>query len=239
MRRTRRGGLAGDWSSEVASGYALAAFLFFVLVGFTLLAAGPLVRIDAYFNLAPAPPSWRPVLHVVDRIGQRAVCLPLLALVVAWCVRAQRSWRPAVVAAVSVFMLNLVVLVLKLALGRANPATADPNFFQGGVGAYPSGHTSNIVLVYGLMAYLALRYGRVSLSRVWLLTGLVGLLSLVMVVTSLTLNWHWFADLVAGLLIGGVVLELTATIDLHLARSGPRALRSPELVRRVAASRPG
>jgi hypothetical protein len=34
-----------------------------------------------------------------------------------------------------------------------------------------------------------------------------------MVVTSLTLNWHWFADLIAGLLIGGVVLQLTAAVD--------------------------
>ena len=39
-------------------------------------------------------------------------------------------------------------------------------------------------------------------------------LSLLMVVVSMTLNWHWFADLVAGLLIGGVVLELSVAADL-------------------------
>lgn len=219
-------------SAEITSGYVLAAFLTVVFVGFTALAAGPLLRIDAYFNLDPPPASWRPVLHVVDRIGQRAVCLPILALV-AWHVRRQSdSWRPVVVAAVSVFALNLVVLVLKVGLGRGFPAKADPSFFIGGM-AYPSGHTANIVLVYGLMAYLLLRYGRLPRSMIRLLVAGVALLSVVMVVTSLTLDWHWFADLIAGLLVGGIILELTATVDLHLALRGPRRLRSDKLVRRA------
>ena len=56
--------------------------------------------------------------------------------------------------------LNLAVLVLKLALGRGQAGT-DPAFFVGGM-AYPSGHTANIVLVYGLVAYLLSRYRGVS-----------------------------------------------------------------------------
>jgi hypothetical protein len=48
-----------------------------------------------------------------------------------------------------------------------------------------------------------------------------------MVVTSLTLNWHWFADLIAGLLVGGVVLQLTTALDIVVQTSpfdaGPRA----------------
>ena len=41
-----------DWTSEVSSGLALAGFLFLVFIGFTLLAMGPLISLDAYFNLA-------------------------------------------------------------------------------------------------------------------------------------------------------------------------------------------
>ena len=52
-----------------------------------------------------------------------------------------------------------------------------------------------------------------------------------MVVTSLTLNWHWFADLIAGLLVGGLVLQLTVALDAAVPRTaldgGPRrALRA-------------
>jgi glycosyltransferase involved in cell wall biosynthesis len=44
----------------------------------------------------------------------------------------------------------------------------------------------------------------------------VFVLSITMVLTSLTLDWHWFADLLAGLLVGSVVLQLTATVDTWL-----------------------
>ncbi len=218
------------WTTEVASGVALAGFLFLVLVGFTLLAMGPLISLDAYFNLAPPPPAWLTVLHVLDRIGQRAVCLPVLAVATWLCCRRRESWRPAWVAVLSVFALNLLVLVLKVVLGRGQPEAADPNFFVGGM-AYPSGHTANIVLVYGLTAYLLGRYRGVGRTAVRLMWSAVALLSLTMVVTSLTLNWHWFADLVAGLLVGALVLQLTVAVDAAVPQTaldgGPRqVLRS-------------
>ncbi|MBY9073286.1 phosphatase PAP2 family protein [Nocardioides sp. WL0053] len=206
------------WTSEVSSGLALAGFLGLVFVAFTLLAMGPLIRFDAYFNLAPPPKGWVPFLHVLDRIGQRAVCVPILAVVTYQICRRVGSWRPALVAAGSVFVLNLTVLVLKVTLGRGEPAAADPSFFTGGM-AYPSGHSSNIVLVYGLIAYLVGAYANPRRRTLVVLWSGVALLSLTMLVTSLTLNWHWFADLVAGLLVGGVVLELTATADRAVRRT--------------------
>jgi membrane-associated phospholipid phosphatase len=209
----RRGAVPDDgWTSEVSSGLALAGFLFLVFVGFTLLAMGPLMSLDTYFNLAPPPHGWVPVLHVMDRIGQRAVCLPVLAAVTLACCRRMQSWRPGWVVAISVFMLNLIVLILKLSLGRGEPDTGDPSFFAGGM-AYPSGHTSNIVLVYGLAVYLLGRYHHVGRRTLALLWGAVFALSVTMVITSLTLDWHWFADLLAGLLIGGTVLQLTTSVD--------------------------
>jgi undecaprenyl-diphosphatase len=228
MRWRRRPATPHDgWTTEVSSGLALASFLLLAFVGFTLLAMGPLISLDSYFNLVPPPPAWVPFLHVLDRIGQRAVCLPVLAVATFLCCRHRQSWRPAWVAAASVFSLNLAVLIFKVLLGRGQPEVADPSFFVGGM-AYPSGHTANIVLVFGLVAYLLGRYrsvGRWALSLMW---SAVGLLSLTMVVTSLTLNWHWFADLIAGLLVGGLVLQLTVAVDAAVPKtalhSGPRQL---------------
>jgi membrane-associated phospholipid phosphatase len=232
----RRHRIDDGWDSVVSSGFALAGFLVLVLVAFTLLAMGPLMRYDAYFNLAPPPAEWVPFLQVLDRIGQRAVALPVLGAVLLWIYRRRPCLRPAALAAVSVFALNLVVFVLKLALGRATPTTADPSFFAGGM-AYPSGHAANIVLVYGLAVYLLSRYSRITLATRAVLWTLVALLAVTMVVTSLTLNWHWFADLVAGLLVGGVVLEVTVSVDRWvparvLASGGRAGLRElAEIVR--------
>src|SRR3954449_2536709 len=205
LRRRRATEPHDGWTSEISSGLALAGFLFLVFVGFTLLAMGPLISLDAYFKLDPPPQSWLPFLHVLDRIGQRAVCLPILAVVTVVCCRYRSSWRPAWVVAASVFSLNLLVLILKVLLGRGQPESADPSFFVGGM-AYPSGHTANIVLVYGLVVYLLGRYRGLRHGTLLALWAMVSLLSVTMVVTSLTLNWHWFSDLIAGLLVGGVVL---------------------------------
>ena len=229
------------WNSEVSSALALAGFLGLVFVGFTLLAMEPLMALDAYFNLEPPPPAWVPVLHLVDRVGQRAICLPLLALVVWACCRKQRSWRPAVVAVGSVLCLNLVVGVLKLSLGRGQPAPADPSFFIGGM-AYPSGHTANIVLVYGLAVYLLSRYYGVTRAEYVVLWSSVAALSVTMVVVSLSLNWHWFADLIAGLIVGGAVLELTVAADAAMPKSAfdeglrPAFARALAVVRRTVES---
>lgn len=231
-----------DWTSEASSALALAGFLGLVFFGFTLLAMEPLMALDAYFNLDPPPPAWVPVLHLLDRIGQRAIALPILALVVWACCRRQRSWRPAVIAAGSVFVLNLVVLVLKVGLGRGQPAPADPAFFIGGM-AYPSGHTANIVLVYGLVVYLLGRYYGLSRAEHFALWSAVAALSVLMVVVSLSLNWHWFADLIAGLIVGGAVLELTVAADAAMPRTAfddglrPGLARGASYVRRVATSR--
>lgn len=205
------------WMSTTSSSLALSGFLFLVFVGFTLLAVDPLMALDAYFNLEPPPRPWVTALHLLDRVGQRVVCLPVLFLVAWLCCRRTETWRPLMLAAASVFVLNVVVLVLKVLLGRGQPQTADPSFFIGGM-AYPSGHTANIVLVYGLAVWMVGRFfdvGRGTRTALW---ALVGGLSVLMVLVSMTLNWHWFADLVAGLLVGGVVLELTVAADAAMSR---------------------
>lgn len=209
------------WTTEVSSGYALAGFLALVFIGFTLLAAGPLMGLDAFFNLRQPPHVLVPALHVLDQIGRRAVCLPVVTVFTLWGCWRRRSWRACWVVAISVFLETSVVGALKIGLGRAEPVTGNPHFFSGGM-AYPSGHTANIVLVYGLVAYLLSRYVRVTRRWVWVTWVLVCLLSVVMVGTSLTLNWHWFADLIGGLLIGGVMLQLTVTVDAAVPQAAFR-----------------
>ena len=120
MRRRRRATASpGDgWTSEVSSGLALAGFLFLVFVG--VHAAGDRAAdLDRHLlQPDPPPPCWVPFLHVLDRIGQRAVCLPILGRSSLRVAPHRESWRPAVVVARSVFLLNLVVRILKVVLGR-------------------------------------------------------------------------------------------------------------------------
>jgi membrane-associated phospholipid phosphatase len=200
----------------------------FVVYTWLVVTWGPFIRLDHLLDRDYHVQSLYPVLTRVDRIGQRAVCLPVLALVVLAIGCRRRIWRPALLAAIAVFLVNLLVLIAKLAMTRGRPV-AGRGFFTGG-NMYPSGHTANIVLVYGLCCYLITHYGDISAGPRRILRWAVCAFGAVMFVTSLTLRWHWFSDLIGGFLLGGAVLACTVGID---------ALRGVSLPRTRDGSRPG
>jgi membrane-associated phospholipid phosphatase len=174
------------------------------------LSLGPLLAVDRGLN-QPWRETWpavEPVMQVVVRLGQRAVCLPVLILVAAYYARRTRSWQPLLVSAASVLVLNLVVGICKILTARDDPLSGDPDFFEQGV-LFPSGHAANAVLVYGLAAHLARHYDGTRSRAARLLTGLCWFVCVAMLVTGLYFRWHWFTDLVAGYLVGGVVLRAT------------------------------
>lgn len=203
-----------DSTRTVRVGWIVAAALTVLFVALTWFVAGPLqgARIDQVLNQRHEIRDYAPVLHVMDRIGQRAVCLPVLAIVAAILSWRHRSLRPVLVSVAAVVAINLVVLVLKLSLGRGDPLDHRPAFFINGT-MYPSGHASNIVVVYGIAVYLISRYGSVSRRVRGVLAATVGLLAVVMTVTSVLLRWHWLSDLLAGYLVGGVVLAIAVALD--------------------------
>lgn len=197
------------WSGLLGAASFLLAFL--VL---TVLIPGPLRPLDLAFNQFRGDDfvHVRPYLEVLDRIGQRAVCLPILAAVAGWASYRARTWRPLVIAGISVLALNAFVAVFKFGLERGAPLDNEPDFLTGGV-MYPSGHAANVLLVYGLAAYLWSRYTDASRRTHWISVCVVALLTLTMFTTSLGLRWHWFTDLVAGFLVGAAALRTAVVLD--------------------------
>lgn len=214
-------------TSRAMSGLVVAVVLAALFVAWTWFIAGPLkgVRIDRMLNRDYEIRPYVGVLHVLDRIGQRAVNLPILGVVAAGIGWRHRSMRPVLIAVSAVLAVNLCVLVLKLWLGRGAPVDHTPRFFVDGQ-AYPSGHSSNVVAVYGTAAYLIWRYTAANRRVRIALVLIVSVLAVVMTATSTLLRWHWFGDLVAGFLVGGVVLATTVAIDRAVPFQSHRA-RSP------------
>ena len=94
------------------------------------------------------------------------------------------------------------------------PHRGDPSFFNEGL-LYPSGHAANVVLVYGLTAYLVVHYGRSQRRTARALAAVVLLLAVVMTAVALYTRDHWFTDMVGGFLAGALVLRLA--VDVHRA----------------------
>jgi undecaprenyl-diphosphatase len=216
-------------SSGATTGLIVAAALALDFVALTWFIAGPLkgARIDQTLNHDYEIRRYVDVLHLMDRIGQRAVALPILGVIAGVIGWRHRSMRPVLISVSAVIAVNLCVLILKLWLGRGAALDHKPRFFIDGQ-AYPSGHSSNIIAVYGTAAYLIWRYTTANRRVRIALVVIVSLLAMVMTATSVLLRWHWFGDLVAGFLVGGVVLAITVAIDRAVPFHSGRGVSAAE-----------
>ena len=193
--------------------------VFFV---YTLLVVNwqPFIRLDETLNRNFHVQSWWPVLHIVDHVGQRLLCVTVLFAICGYVSWRHRSLRPVALCVTGVFLENLVVLLGKLALSRGHPLDHS-TFFSGNGDDYPSGHSANVIVVYGLCYWLLARYGLATRRARQIYGVLVGVLTLVMFTTSLLLRWHWFSDLMAGVLVGGAVLVFVTGVDQWVTFSSP------------------
>ena len=77
--------------------------------------------------------------------------------------------------------------VVKLATGRVGPRqTHNTHDILAGGDIYPSGHVSNAVVLYGLIALIAITYRKLAVSAAVFLSVTVGL-------GTVYLDTHWFS----------------------------------------------
>lgn len=195
----------------------LSALLFvgFLIVTQQVITNGPLINIDAHISQAKRPdvPHWLDfVFRKIDNLGLRGLTATILLIAAVLIARQFRSWRPLNLAILSLLALNLVVGVAKIGIGRTKPRLNIDLIHAGGL-SYPSGHASNALLSWGMLAYLIYRYTHREAFHGRLLALIVGLITLGVCAVSLFRSTHWFSDLLGGLFIGGSLLVLIIAID--------------------------
>ena len=126
-----------------------------------------------------------------------------------------KTWRPLNLAVLSLLALNFVVGVFKIFLGRTKPRDGIDLLHAGGM-SYPSGHASNAVLTWGILAYIIYRYARVDRYQGRLASAGVVTISLTVCVVSLIRHTHWFTDLLGGLFIGSALLVAVIAVDRYV-----------------------
>jgi undecaprenyl-diphosphatase len=139
-------------------------------------------------------------------LGQRAICCAVAGAWFAWVALRRRDLRPLITFVVVTLVLNVTIGVVKLAVGRLGPLQL--GHAAGDIGAsrvfddgtiFPSGHTANAVVIWGLLALLAVRHRGASAAMAAFLGITVGL-------STIYLGTHWVSDVVAGWAAGGLVL---------------------------------
>ena len=198
--------------------WSLLLFVGFLVVTQQVLTNGPLVAYDKEINSQPKPQFEGLagfILRRLDDLGLRGLTATVLLIVASFIAYQFKTWRPLNLAMISLLSLNLVVGTFKIVLGRTKPRDGFDLLHAGGM-SYPSGHASNAVLSWGILAYLIYRYAKVDRYQGRLASAGVVLISLTVCVVSLIRHTHWFSDLLGGLFVGSALLVAVIAIDRYV-----------------------
>ena len=198
--------------------WAVLLFSGFLVVTQQVLSYGPLVEYDKKINRQPKPQFEGFagfVLRRLDDLGLRWLTATVLLIAAAFIAYKFKTWRPLNLAFLSLMSLNVVVGIFKIFLGRTKPRDGFDLLHVGGM-SYPSGHASNAVLSWGILAYLIYRYAKVDRYQGRLASAGVVLISLTVCTVSLIRHTHWFSDLLGGLFVGSALLVTVIAIDRYV-----------------------
>jgi membrane-associated phospholipid phosphatase len=200
-----------------ALNWSAALFIGYLAVTYQAVNYGLVTEIDRFFFELNRPEFnglSEFAIRRLDDLGLRSVSGIALLIVAIYISRRFQTWRPINLGLISFLSLNLFVGGFKYLLGRTKPREGLDLFGAGGM-SYPSGHASNAIFIWGIIAYLIYRYAHVDRYRGRLASAAVGALALTVCTVSLVRNTHWFSDLFAGLLLGGSLLVLVIAIDRY------------------------
>ncbi|MQS01798.1 phosphatase PAP2 family protein, partial [Streptomyces alkaliterrae] len=178
-----------------------------------------LVRLDWQAMLFRPYKQW-PELHAfLDYfvvLGQRGPTAVMVAAWLGWRSWRQRTLRPLLVLGASLLLLNVTVGAAKLGMGREGPHYANvmgsnEMWLTGDI--FPSGHTANAVVTWGVLAYLATS----KLARRWL-SVVAAFFALGVGTTTVYLGTHWVSDVLLGWAAGLLILLALPWCEPLLAR---------------------
>lgn len=187
-----------------------------------ILTGDPLVRFDralAGYLHASATPLLTGIFLIITALGS-AEAVAALGLTVAAILGLRHRWLLLGAWLSSLGGGGVLNQILKQSFARPRPVFEHPLVFEASY-SFPSGHAMVSLVMYGMIAYLAvlaLGSWRARTAVIMASTLLVLLIGL----SRLYLGVHYFSDVVAGFAAGGVWLSAVVTGVESLRRSKPR-----------------
>ncbi|MFG3656146.1 phosphatase PAP2 family protein [Streptomyces sp. NPDC047706] len=188
-----------------------ATLAFYLTIVLAVVTTSWLVRFDWQAMLFRPYQQWPEIHAFLDYwvvLGQRGPTAVMVAAWLGWRSWRQHTVRPLLAFGAALLLLNVSVGAVKYGLGRSGPHYATEvgsnemwHWFQAGSDIFPSGHTANAVVTWGILAYLATS----PRARRWL-SALSAVLSLSVGLTTVYLGTHWLSDVLLGWAAGLLIL---------------------------------
>lgn len=194
-------------------GALLAAF---ALLSWQVATHGPVTGLDIRVRdrvqewaAEPALSALRPVGHALADLGSLPIALPVLLFAAALAVWRAHGPRPAALTAGALAALTAVV---PLKFWAARPGPGQIAVGRAALGFFPSGHTADAVICYGMAALLLCGWVLAGpLARRAARSGAAALVVLT-IAGLLWSDYHWLSDTLASLCWGGAALTLLAPL---------------------------
>lgn len=154
-------------------------------------------------NFITSWPTWLELPFVIiTTLGGPVVTLGIGASVVIWGYLST-NMRLAF-SGIAIWATLGVGALIKLLIGRERPATEYAANISLDTMSFPSGHTSGSTVAYGLLAYIAWS----TLPQPWnyITVIILAILIVAIGISRIYLGAHYPSDVVAGWILGGVVL---------------------------------
>jgi membrane-associated phospholipid phosphatase len=207
---------------------------FYAVIVAAVLSTSWLVRFDwqvMLYRPYKQWPEWHAFLDYFVVLGQRGPTAVLIAAWLSWRCWRQRTLRPLLVLVTALLLLNVTVGAAKLGMAREGPHYANvigSNEMWATGDIFPSGHTANAVVTWGILAYLATTPGaRRTLSVI------AAVFALSVGATTVYLGTHWVSDVVLGWAAGLLVLLALPWCEPTIARTERLLLTVRNRLRRL------
>ncbi|MCJ1679734.1 phosphatase PAP2 family protein [Streptomyces sp. APSN-46.1] len=206
---------------------------FYLAMVVAVLTTSWLVRLDwqiMFFRPYEQWPQLHAFLDYLVVLGQRGPTAVMVAAWLGWRSWRQHTLRPLITLGVALLLLNITVGAVKLGLGRLGPHYAttigSAELFAGG-DIFPSGHTANAVVTWGILAYLA----STAITR-RVLSVVSAVVSLSVGATTVYLGTHWVSDVLLGWSAGLLILLALPWFEPLIARIEAYVFEIRERMRR-------
>lgn len=197
-----------------------ATLVTYLAVVWAVLTTSWLVRLDWQIMFFRPYQQWPQVHAPADYyvvLGQRGPTAVVVAAWLGWRSWRQRVLRPLLALGICLLLLNITVGAAKIGMGRLGPHAATmvgSNEMRLGGDLFPSGHTANAVVTWGILAYLA----ATPRAQGWL-SAFSAAMALGIGLTTVYLGTHWLSDVLLGWAAGLLILLALPWFEPLIARA--------------------